>query len=241
MLLQGVLEEYSGPVFLSRPFLVPQRDRQDPRQVVDLSALNAHIECHHFRMMMLKQVRESLLLHSWLTSLDLANAYWHVPIVSSRAHSRSAMAQQVVGYSDFYHPPVQGQSEEGPAVGQEGLLVHHLHPPHVDEAHGLLDVCSPGDTAGVSVVQEALVGRLLTECFRGRPHTVCAWFHHTFTSCCVSGCLRAFWRLQFLGGCERRSSKSTQTLRTAVGASRHLTVDRARDAGSRPTRRGTST
>ncbi|MPC61019.1 Protein P [Portunus trituberculatus] len=80
MLLQWVLEEYFGHVFLSRPFLVPRRDRQDPCLVVDLSALNSHIECHHFRMVTLKQVRETLLPHSWLTSLDLANAYWHVPI-----------------------------------------------------------------------------------------------------------------------------------------------------------------
>ncbi|MPD00064.1 hypothetical protein E2C01_095514 [Portunus trituberculatus] len=64
MLLHGVLEKYSGPVFLSRPFLVPRWDRQDPWLVVDLSALNAHIECHHFRMVMLKQLSESLLPHS---------------------------------------------------------------------------------------------------------------------------------------------------------------------------------
>ncbi|MPC76382.1 hypothetical protein E2C01_070792 [Portunus trituberculatus] len=134
------------------------------------------------------------------------------------------MARHVVGYSDFYHPPVRGQLEEGPAAGQEGLLVHHLHPLHVDEAHGLLDVSSPGDTAGAS-------GGKATGCFRGRPRTVCARFHHTFTGCCVSGSLRAFWRLRFLGGCQRRSSKSTQMLRTAVGASRRLTVDRAGDAG----------
>ena len=80
MLQQGVLEVHQGPAFLSRPFTVPRRDRPEPRLVIDLSVLNRYITCHRFRMVTLAQVREALLPGAWFTSLDLANAYWHVPI-----------------------------------------------------------------------------------------------------------------------------------------------------------------
>ena len=53
MLDQGVVEPSSGPVFLSRPFLVPRKDRPEPRMVVDLSRLNKEIQCYRFRMLTL--------------------------------------------------------------------------------------------------------------------------------------------------------------------------------------------
>ena len=80
MLQQGVLELHQGPVFLSRPFTVPRRDRPEPRLVIDLSVLNRYITCHRFRMITIAHVREALMPGAWFTSLDLANAYWHVPI-----------------------------------------------------------------------------------------------------------------------------------------------------------------
>ena len=80
MCRRGVLEEHQGPVFLSRPFTVPRRDRPEPRLVIDLSILNKYIACHRFRMVTLALVRGSLIPGAWFTSLDLANAYWHVPV-----------------------------------------------------------------------------------------------------------------------------------------------------------------
>ena len=76
----GVLEEHQGSVFLSRPFTVPRRDRPEPRLVIDLSLLNRSIQCHRFQMLTLAQVRGSLVPGAWFTSLDLANAYWHIPV-----------------------------------------------------------------------------------------------------------------------------------------------------------------
>lgn len=78
MLAKGVLEVHRGPVFLSRPFTVPRRDRPEPHLVIDLSVLNWYISCHQFRMTILSQVREVLSPGAWFTALDLANAYWHV-------------------------------------------------------------------------------------------------------------------------------------------------------------------
>ena len=77
---KGILEVHRGPVFLSRPFVVPRRDRPEPRLVIDLSILNRYITCHRFRMVTLAQVRAALSPGAWFTSLDLANAYWHVPV-----------------------------------------------------------------------------------------------------------------------------------------------------------------
>ena len=48
--------------------------------MIDLSALNRFITCHRFKMVTLAQVREALVPGAWFTSLDLANAYWHVPV-----------------------------------------------------------------------------------------------------------------------------------------------------------------
>ncbi|MPC75860.1 hypothetical protein E2C01_070257 [Portunus trituberculatus] len=214
MLLQGVLEKYSGPVFLSCPFLVPRQDRQDPRLVVNLSALNAHIECHHFRMVTLKQSRlEPTQDLQWL------GMWWdtRTSTIHLSEDNRRRVLQQVRRASwstTFTHriwTRLMGSLTFAAQVTPWGL-------------------CGAGGSSGKA-----------TGCFHGRPRTVCARFHHTFTGCCVSGCLRAFWRPRFLEGCQRRSSKSTQTLRAAVGASRHLTVDRAGDTGSRLTHRGTST
>ena len=48
--------------------------------MIDLSILNRYITCHRFRMVTLAQVRAALSPGAWFTSLDLANAYWHVPV-----------------------------------------------------------------------------------------------------------------------------------------------------------------
>ena len=80
MLADGVVEVARGPVYLSRPFTVPRKDRPDPRLVLDLSRLNKTILCPRFRMLTIMQVRHSLHPGAWFTALDLANAYWHVPV-----------------------------------------------------------------------------------------------------------------------------------------------------------------
>ena len=77
---EGVVEQYSGPVFLSRCFTVPKRGTSETRLVVDLSRLNQFIQPKKFKMVSVAQARELISPNSWLTSIYLTDAYWHVPI-----------------------------------------------------------------------------------------------------------------------------------------------------------------
>ena len=65
--------------FLSRIFLVKKRSG-GWRPVIDLSRLNKFVLCPHFKMETLDTVRMSLQKGDWATSLDLRDAYFHIPI-----------------------------------------------------------------------------------------------------------------------------------------------------------------
>jgi hypothetical protein len=68
-----------SPGFYSRLFLVPKKTG-DWRPVIDLSALNQFIECPTFKMDTPELVRASLQPGMWTTSIDLKDAYFHIPI-----------------------------------------------------------------------------------------------------------------------------------------------------------------
>ena len=70
---------YNSPGFYSRLFLVPKKTG-DWRPVVDLSALNRFVRCPTFQMDTPELVRASLQQGMWTTSIDLKDAYFHVPI-----------------------------------------------------------------------------------------------------------------------------------------------------------------
>ena len=48
--------------------------------ILDLSALNLYIVCPRFKMTMVQKVRQILPAEVWAISLDLKEAYNHVPI-----------------------------------------------------------------------------------------------------------------------------------------------------------------
>lgn len=82
MVSKGVLlpAQPDQSVFLSRIFLVPKRDSDKMRPIIDLSRLNRYIACPKFRMLTVTQVRHALWEGAWTVSLDLSEAYWHVPV-----------------------------------------------------------------------------------------------------------------------------------------------------------------
>ena len=80
MLSQGVIERAEGKVFLSRVFLVPKKDSDHGRLILDLHLLNSYILHHKFRMLTMAQIKLSLQPQDWFASLDLSDAFWHVPI-----------------------------------------------------------------------------------------------------------------------------------------------------------------
>ena len=70
---------HSDPVHFSRVFLVPKKNGK-LRMVIDLSQLNAWIDCPSFKMDHAQVVRDALAPDMWATSIDLSDAYLHIPV-----------------------------------------------------------------------------------------------------------------------------------------------------------------
>ena len=83
MLSKGAIEEVSSSHprrgFFSRLFLVRKRNG-GWRPVINLSRLNRFVQTPHFRMETLDSMRLALRKGDWVASLDLKDAYFHVPI-----------------------------------------------------------------------------------------------------------------------------------------------------------------
>ena len=65
--------------FYSRLFIVPKKNGK-LRPVIDLSLLNHYMHKQHFKMETDKSVRQSIMYNDWAVSIDLTDAYLHVPI-----------------------------------------------------------------------------------------------------------------------------------------------------------------
>ena len=78
---KGAIEEASPHTraFYGRLFTVP-KSSGGLRPVLDLSPLNKHLRVIHFRMETPLSIRESIRQGDWATSLDLKDAYFHIPI-----------------------------------------------------------------------------------------------------------------------------------------------------------------
>ena len=74
-----VQDHKSHPGFYSRLFLVPKPNNKW-RPVIDLSALNRHLIFPHFQMKTSTSIRNSLQKCEWVTSIDLTDAYYHLPL-----------------------------------------------------------------------------------------------------------------------------------------------------------------
>ena len=81
LLKKRALEQVSGrsPGFYSHLFTVPKRSGGF-RPVIDLKALNRFIICPHFHMETDRSIRSQLRAGEWTTSVDLSDAYLHIPV-----------------------------------------------------------------------------------------------------------------------------------------------------------------
>ena len=82
LLLKGAIDIVQKPdsmVFYSRLFLVPKPGNRW-RPVIDLSCLNKFLAISKFKMEMPESIRASLRKNEWVTSIDLTDAYLHIPI-----------------------------------------------------------------------------------------------------------------------------------------------------------------
>ena len=71
--------EPEGPGFYSRIFLVPKKNGK-LRLIIDLSRLNTFLDIQSFRMETANKVRQMIQPNDWAFSLDLTDAFLHVPI-----------------------------------------------------------------------------------------------------------------------------------------------------------------
>ncbi|KAK3884881.1 hypothetical protein Pcinc_010855 [Petrolisthes cinctipes] len=80
LLLKGAIYEVPyQPCFISRIFLVP-KSRGGKRLIIDLNSLNSHILAPYFHMHNHKTLADSLHPPAWMSTIDLKDAYLHVPI-----------------------------------------------------------------------------------------------------------------------------------------------------------------
>ena len=82
LLQKGTVELMNPPLtpgYYSLLFLVPKKNGK-MRPVIDLSVLNQHLIVPHFKMETNRSIRGSIRLGMWTTSLDLTDAYFHIPI-----------------------------------------------------------------------------------------------------------------------------------------------------------------
>ena len=89
--------------FYSRLFLVP-KPHQRWRPVIDLSRLNTFLHVQKFKMETPESIRTSLIPGEWVSSIDLSDAYLHIPIhPNSRKYLRFCYKAQVF---QFTSPPI---------------------------------------------------------------------------------------------------------------------------------------
>ena len=82
LLMKGAIERVTNVKslgFYSRLFLVPKK-AGDLRPVIDLSTLNRHMVVPHFKVETQGSVRSAIRSQEWTVSIDIRDAYLHVPM-----------------------------------------------------------------------------------------------------------------------------------------------------------------
>ena len=87
--------------FYSRLFLVP-KPHQRWRPVIDLSRLNTFLHVEKFKMETPESISTSLIPGEWVSSIDLSDAYLHIPIHPlSRKYLRFCHRSQVFQFTSL--------------------------------------------------------------------------------------------------------------------------------------------
>ena len=87
--------------FYSRLFLVP-KPHQNWRPAIDLSRLNTFLLVERFKMETPESIRASLIPGEWVSSIDLTDAYLHIPIhPNSRKYLRFCHRSQVFQFTSL--------------------------------------------------------------------------------------------------------------------------------------------
>ena len=101
LLAKDAIEEVHGSAgegFFSTYFLVPKKTG-DLRPILNLKPINGQIHCPSFKMETLESVMLGIRPGDWIASIDLKDAYFHVPVhVAHRPYLRFAIDGRVYQY-----------------------------------------------------------------------------------------------------------------------------------------------
>ena len=103
LLSKGAVEEIilECPGYYSRIFLVPKKNGK-LRLIIDLSVLNHFVYTQTFKMETQRKVKDAVQLKDWAFSLDLTDAYLHVPIHHrSRKYLRLTLRGRVYQFKEL--------------------------------------------------------------------------------------------------------------------------------------------
>ena len=88
-------EAHKEPGFYSRVFTVPKPGKKERRFIIDLRHLNQHLNTPHVKFERLKDVLMLIHQGDFLTSVDLTDAYYHLPVNKQfRRYLRFAVKDQ---------------------------------------------------------------------------------------------------------------------------------------------------
>ena len=77
-MIEELFKNSSG--YYARFFLVPKKDSNKWRAILDLSQLNQSVVKQKFKMETAENIRKHLKEGEWVMSVDLSDAYHHIPI-----------------------------------------------------------------------------------------------------------------------------------------------------------------
>lgn len=95
--VEAIPYSQQGTGIYFRYFLVLKKDKQEFRAILDLKVANKWIRKEKFRMPALHQIYPQLHQGDWLCSIDLHDAYFHIPI--TRKHS--IFLRFAIGYDHY--------------------------------------------------------------------------------------------------------------------------------------------
>ncbi len=80
MVSRGVVSQTTKKVLILPIFTVPKANTTERRFVLNARFLNRFIQQQHFKMTGVKQAKELLKRNSYMVKVDLAKAFWQIPI-----------------------------------------------------------------------------------------------------------------------------------------------------------------
>ena len=142
MLQKGAIEKVTenSPGFYSHLFLVPKKTG-DLHPIINLKFLNNHIVKEKFKMETQRAIRKALTQGDWVTSIDLKDAYFHIPVQpTARKYLRFTHLQEVYQFKALPFGLTSAPLEFSRVTETLGAIAHRW--PGSQEVGGSIPGCA---------------------------------------------------------------------------------------------------